>query len=109
MFGNPLPAHFVARAEKLPTLTIVSNNRTWMAVRRATLDVYPEGKASKANHMPLTELNPSPDFEMVVQSCGGFGAKVDPAEELMPALRRALDAVCSGTPAVLNVHTQGRR
>ncbi len=109
MFGNPLPAHFVARAEKLPTLTIVSNNRTWMAVRRATLDVYPEGKASKANHMPLTELNPSPDFEMVVQSCGGFGAKVDTAEELMPALRRALDAVRSGTPAVLNVHTQGRR
>ncbi len=109
MFGNPLPAAFVGRAESLPTLTIVSNNRTWMAVRRATLDVYPDGKAAKANNMPLTELNPSPDFEKIVESCGGHGAKVDTPEELLPALRRALDAVRSGTPAVLNVHTQGRR
>ena len=109
MFGNPLPAAFVGRAENLPTLTIVSNNRTWMAVRRATLDVYPDGKAAKANKMPLTELNPSPDFEKVVESCGGFGAKVDTPDDLLPALRRALDAVRSGTPAVLNVHTQGRR
>ena len=37
MFGNPLPYHFVGRAEKLPTLTIVANNHAWHAVRNATL------------------------------------------------------------------------
>src|SRR6185369_9776395 len=26
MFGNPVPYHFVSRAENLPTLTVVANN-----------------------------------------------------------------------------------
>jgi acetolactate synthase-1/2/3 large subunit len=109
MFGNPLPYHYVGRAEKLPTLTIVTNNMMWGAVRQSTLDVYPDGKAAHANVMPLTELRPSPDFEKVVQSCGGHGEKVETAAELMPALKRAFDAVRSGTPATLNVMTQMRR
>ncbi|HEY7300540.1 MAG TPA: thiamine pyrophosphate-requiring protein [Xanthobacteraceae bacterium] len=109
MFGNPLPYHHVGRAEKLPTLTIVANNKMWGAVRQATLDVYPDGRAAKANIMPLTELTPSPDFEKVIEACGGRGEKVTTPGELVPALERSLDAVRSGTPATLNVMTQGRR
>src|SRR5262249_1074334 len=44
MFGNPLPYHYVGRAENLPTLTIVANNMMWGAVRQSTLDVYPDGR-----------------------------------------------------------------
>ena len=106
MFGNPLPYHYVGRAESLPTLTIIANNSMWGAVRQSTLDVYPDGKAAKANIMPLTELRPSPDFEKVVESCGGYGEKVETADAVMPALERALDKVRSGTPATLNVMTQ---
>ncbi len=29
MFGNPVPYHYVGRAESLPTLTIVANNHMW--------------------------------------------------------------------------------
>jgi acetolactate synthase I/II/III large subunit len=107
-FGNPLAYHYVGRAEKLPTLTIIANNHAWHAVRQATRDVYPGGHAAKANVMPLVELNPAPDFEMVAQSCGGHGEKVTTPEQLMPALRRAFDAIRSGTPALLNVTTQNR-
>jgi acetolactate synthase-1/2/3 large subunit len=109
MFGNPLPYHYVGRAENLPTLTIVANNMMWGAVRQSTLDVYPDGKAATANVMPLTELRPSPDFEKIVTTCGGHGEKVETAGELMPALKRAFEAVRSGTPACLNVMTQMRR
>ena len=49
MFGNPLAAHYVGKAEKLPTLTIVYNNEMWNAVRRNTRDVYPDGYAARAN------------------------------------------------------------
>jgi acetolactate synthase-1/2/3 large subunit len=108
MFGNPLPYHYVGRAEKLPTLTIVANNMMWGAVRQSTLDVYPDGRAAKANIMPLTELRPSPDFEKVVETCGGRGEKVTTAAELLPALERSLKAVRDGTPATLNVMTQAR-
>jgi acetolactate synthase-1/2/3 large subunit len=109
MFGNPLPYHFVQRSEGLPTLTIVANNAMWGAVRQSTLDVYPEGKAAAANSMPLTELLPSPDYEQIVQSCGGYGEKVEKASDVRPALERALDKVRSGTSATLNVMTQARR
>jgi acetolactate synthase-1/2/3 large subunit len=108
MFGNPLPYHYVGRAENLPTLTIIANNHSWHAVRQATLDVYPEGAAAKANVMPLTELKPAPDYEKVIETCGGHGEKVEAPGDLLPALERGLAAVRSGTPALVNVSTQGR-
>jgi acetolactate synthase-1/2/3 large subunit len=108
MFGNPLPYHYVGRSENLSTLTIIANNLMWGAVRQSTLDVYPDGRAAKANIMPLTELRPAPDYEKVVETCGGRGEKVTSAADLLPALERSLDAVRSGTPATLNVMTQAR-
>jgi acetolactate synthase-1/2/3 large subunit len=108
MFGNPLPFHYVGRAESLPTLTIIANNQSWHAVRASTLDVFPGGYAAKANIMPLTELKPSPDYEKVITTCGGVGEKVVEPGDLSGALKRAFDAVRSGTPALLNVITQGR-
>jgi acetolactate synthase I/II/III large subunit len=108
MFGNPLPFHYVGRAESLPTLTIISNNQSWHAVRAATLDVFPDGYAAKANSMPLTELKPTPDYEKVITTCGGVGEKVEQPGDLLAALKRCFEAVRSGTPALLNVITQGR-
>ena len=109
MFGNPVPYHYVARAEKLPTLTVVANNQSWHAVRQSTLDVFPDGHAAKANVMALTELKPSPDYEKVIETCGGRGEKVEGPGELVPALRRGFEAVRAGTPVTLNVQTQARR
>jgi acetolactate synthase-1/2/3 large subunit len=109
MFGNPLPYHFVQRAENLPTLTIVANNHQWLAVKQSTLQVYPDGAAAKANVMPIQDLNPSPAFEKVAESCGGWAMSVDDPAKLPDALKQAFAKVRSGTPALLNVHTQGMR
>ncbi len=100
MFGNPLPFHYVGRAENLPTLTIISNNQSWHAVRASTLDVFPQGHAAKANAMPLTELKPTPDYEKLISTCGGVGEKVERPGDLMAALKRCFEAVRSGTPAL---------
>jgi acetolactate synthase-1/2/3 large subunit len=108
MFGNPLPFHYVAQAENLPVLTIINNNQSWHAVRRATLDIYPDGHAAKANIMPLTELKPSPAFEKTIEACGGYGEAVSDPEKLPAALDRAFDKVRSGTPALLNVMSRTR-
>jgi acetolactate synthase-1/2/3 large subunit len=108
MFGNPLPFHYVAQAENLPVLTIINNNQSWHAVRRATLDIYPDGHAAKANIMPLTELKPSPAFEKTIEACGGYGEAVSDPEKLPAALDRAFDKVRSGTPALLNVISRTR-
>ena len=108
MFGNPLPYHYVGRAESLPTLTIIANNHSWHAVRQSTLDVYPDGTAAKANIMPLTELKPAPDYEKVIETCGGYGEKVEAPGDLLAALRRGMERVRAGQPALINVSTQGR-
>jgi acetolactate synthase-1/2/3 large subunit len=88
---------------------VVANNQQWLAVRQSTLDVFPDGHAAKANVMALTELKPSPDYEKVVETCGGRGEKVEGPKQLVPALERGLEAVRAGTPVTLNVQTQARR
>jgi thiamine pyrophosphate-dependent acetolactate synthase large subunit-like protein len=59
--------------------------------------------------MALTELKPAPDYEKVVETCGGRGEKVEGPRDLLPALERGLEAVRAGTPVTLNVLTQARR
>ena len=44
----------------------------------------------------------------MIETCGGYGQKVEAPGDLVPALERGLDAVRSGTPALVNVSTQGR-
>jgi len=106
MFGNPTPSHFVAASLELPMLTIILNNRMWGSVRKATLGLHPEGAASRLNRSPLTSLEPNPEFEKIVQANGGFGERVDNAEDLPAALDRALRAVdVEKRQAVLNVQT----
>jgi acetolactate synthase-1/2/3 large subunit len=42
---------------------------------------------------PFSTLEPSPRFEKVVEASGGYGARVDSAADLLPALQRALKVV----------------
>src|SRR5690606_30769575 len=105
LFGNPVSAHFVARSEGLPLLTIVLNNSRWHAVNRATVGMYPGGEAAAAGAMPLVDLAPSPEFERIMQACGGYGERVEDPDRLEGALRRALEETGKGVPALLNVVT----
>lgn len=106
MFCVPTAAHFVGRAESLPTLTMVTNNSMWHAVQNATLNMYPEGRASKANKLPLVDLDPSPDFEKTIEACGGVGEKVEDPAALPGALERAFQTVADGNSALLNITTR---
>ena len=103
MFGNPLAAHYVGKAEKLPTLTIVYNNEMWNAVRRNTRDVYPDGYAARSNREPLTYFEPGTHYEKTIEAFDGYGETVSLAADLPKALDRALERVASGQQALLNV------
>jgi acetolactate synthase-1/2/3 large subunit len=108
MFGCPTAAHFTAQAEKLPTLTMVMNNSQWFAVRRATVSMYPDGLASKANSLPIVDLSPSPDYHKITEAFGGYGERVEDPAKLIPAMERALDKVAQGQQATLNVVVRTR-
>ena len=106
MYGNPIPAHYVSRAEKLPTLTLIMNNEQWGAVKRNTRAMYPHGFAAKSNREPLTFFEGDMAFEKAVEIAGGYGERVTDPEELPKALDRAVDMVQGqGRASVLNVST----
>ncbi len=107
MFGNPTPFHFVSRAQGLPVLTVVFNNRRWAAVHRSTMSLYPGGHAAAEAAPPFSTLEPAPDYEKLVEACGGHGERVEDPAELPAALQRALHAVrTERRQAVLNVVTE---
>lgn len=93
MFANPVAAHQIAEALHLPILTIVKNNAMWNAVRRSVLDSYPDGAAARANAMPLTALDPSPDFRQVARASRAHAERVEKAADLPGALTRALEVI----------------
>jgi acetolactate synthase-1/2/3 large subunit len=43
--------------------------------------------------MPLSELDPSPDYEMICKANGGYGERVEDPGALPDALQRALHVV----------------
>lgn len=106
MYGNPVPAHYMSRAEDIPTLTVIMNNEQWGAVKRNTRAMYPEGFAVKSNREPLTFFEGDMAFEKAVEISGGYGLRVQDPAELPKALDRAVDVVQGeGRAAVLNVST----
>ena len=104
LFNVPTSCHFVSQAYNLPILVVVFNNQCWGAVRGAAASVHPEGWAVKTNHFPLSELSPTPSYEMICQANGGYGERVEEPNEVLPAIKRALHAVKEEErQAVLNV------
>jgi acetolactate synthase I/II/III large subunit len=93
MFGAPTAAHWVSRAYNLPTLTVIFNNRVWNAVKRSVHSFAKDGWAARSAQMPLTELDPPPDYELVCQASGGWAEKVEDPKALPDALARALKVV----------------
>ena len=103
MFGNPVSAHYVAAAEKLPVLFMVFNNSMWNAVRRNTREVYPDGFAAKSNWEPLTYFQPGTAYEKIAQVSDGYGEKVEDPAELPKAIDRAMNEIAKGRQAILNI------
>lgn len=92
-FANPVACHQVAEALELPVLVIVFNNGVWNAVRRQTLNMYPDGTAAKMNTMPITALTPNPDYQMIAGASRGWAERVETGADLPAALERAIDVV----------------
>jgi acetolactate synthase-1/2/3 large subunit len=104
MFGNPISAHYVGAEQELPVLTVIFNNQRWQAVRRATVDVNPNGYASKSAKQPITFLDSITNYQKAVEVADGYGEKVTDPKDVMPALERGLKAVTvEKRQAVINV------
>jgi len=93
IFSNPTACHQIAEALGLPVLIIVLNNREWGAVRQSVVGTYPNGYAAQANEVPLTSLDPTPDFVRVAEASRAWARKVDRPEDVPGAIAAALEAI----------------
>jgi acetolactate synthase I/II/III large subunit len=105
-FGEPLSCLFVQRAHALPVLTVIFNNQQWEAVKSGALAVHPDGVARARGRFPLSELTPSPRFDVLARAVDGHGERVETPGDLPAALKRGLAAVREGHPAILDVQCQ---
>ncbi len=92
LFANPAVCHQLVEALELPMLVLVLNNRGWGAVRQSVLDMYPDGAAARANHVPLTSLEPLPDLCAIARASRAAAWRVERADDLETAIKAALDA-----------------
>jgi acetolactate synthase I/II/III large subunit len=80
------------------------NNAEWGAVRASVKGLYPEGYAARANKMPLTGLQPSPDFAQTAAASRCWARNVTTPDQIDAALADALRIVREERrPALLNV------
>jgi acetolactate synthase-1/2/3 large subunit len=93
IFGSPTASHWVSRAYQIPALFVVFNNRAWNAVKRSVASLAKDGWAMRAETMPLYQLDPAPEYEMVCRASGGWGEKVEDPGSLPGVLKKALDVV----------------
>jgi acetolactate synthase-1/2/3 large subunit len=90
IFANPVACHQIAAALDLPILIILKNNGMWNAVRRSVVNGYPGGAAARANRMPLTSLQPAPDYLAIASASGAHAERVTHGRDLPDALARAI-------------------
>jgi acetolactate synthase-1/2/3 large subunit len=99
-----------AAKHEIPLLIVMFNNRAYYndwehQIRMARLRGTDEAKA----HIGMDLFGPAPDFAAIAKGMGvwGEGPIEDPAQ-VGPALRRALQVVKSGRPALVDVVTRHR-
>lgn len=93
-FGFTLNELDTARRARLPVLTIVHNNASWGIIR--------SGQKAQLDFEFATSLEGT-DYAAIARGFGCFGETVTRAEDVAPAMARAL---ASGLPAVLDCHTR---
>ena len=101
MFANPVACHQICEALELPVLIVIKNNASWNAVRRSVKNSYPDGEAIKRNVMPLTSLEPIPDFVQIARASRVHAEQVTTGDQLPEALARAVQIIRAERRSVL--------
>jgi acetolactate synthase-1/2/3 large subunit len=100
---NPAMAAFgVAQEYDLPILAIIFDNAKYRSMQRNIDSHYPDGWHREAPEM-FNEITPSPDYVSQIESFGGYGERVEDPQEIASALHNGVDAVNSGSTALIDV------
>ncbi len=101
---------WTAAHHRIPLLSVMHNNRAYhQEVMQVQIMADRHSRGIDRANIGTTLSEPGIDFAKVAQGMGVYaeGPITDP-RELGPAIRRAVDVVKKGEPALIDVHTQPR-
>ncbi|HLH24328.1 MAG TPA: thiamine pyrophosphate-requiring protein [Chloroflexota bacterium] len=101
-FGVPTPAIWAAVQQRAPFLSVIYQNRSWGTGTRSTEQLYPGGYSARGG-FEGGYFDPPIDFAKEAEAAGAYGENVRDPAEVGPALRRGLQQIRNGTPAVIAV------
>jgi acetolactate synthase I/II/III large subunit len=84
-----------------PFITVILNNSGYRASRLPVYDLFPDGVSVERETAVGTRFSKAPDYPALAAACHAHGERVEKAEDLVPALRRAVAAVDAGQAAVV--------
>jgi acetolactate synthase-1/2/3 large subunit len=103
MFGTPIHALWAANHYKAPFMAVVYQNRSYSTGTMRINSVYgTDSYAAKANY-DGGYFDPPIDFAKEAEAAGAYGENVRDPAQVMPALKRGLDRIRNGQPAVISV------
>jgi len=102
IFANPTACHWTSRVYDIPFLSVILNNRKYAAVEMNLKQQYPDGWSLKNGSIGV-DLDPSPNYEMTAKACNVYAETVKDPNEVRAALKRVIDQVDRGNPALLDV------
>ncbi len=103
-------ALWVAAKHKIPMLVVMYNNRAYYndwdhQIRMAKLRGTPVERA----HIGMDLCDPDPDFAGLSRAMGWYAeGPIDKGKDVKPALKRAIERVKAGQPALVDTITQKR-
>ena len=103
VWGCPTSTFWTAANYGFPFLAVICNNKGYGAIRSVQWEMLGE-VPSDERFIAESAVEFSPDYALIAQGAGAFGRTVTKPEDVLPALKEALDAVRGGKPAVLDVH-----
>jgi acetolactate synthase-1/2/3 large subunit len=101
LFGVPTSALMMAAEWGTPFVTVILNNNGYRASRLPVYGLFPDGVSARRGTAAGTRFTRAPDYPALAAACHAHGERVEKAEDLRPALRRALAAVDAGQAAVV--------
>lgn len=103
-------ALWVAAKYEIPILIVMFNNRAYYNDWDHQIQVARERGTDEARaHIGMDLFGPDPDFAMLARSMGCWAeGPIDDPDAVGPALRRAIEVVKSGKPALVDIITRHR-
>jgi acetolactate synthase-1/2/3 large subunit len=102
-FGTPQPAIWAAAHYGAPFLTIVYTNRSYTTGTLAVQNAFGEDSYASQSGYEGGYFDPPIDFAAEAAAAGAYGENVDDPAEVGPAIKRGLEQIRAGKPAVISV------